>query len=535
VTSGDVATGSRGRRGLRFKLAIGVCAVVLVVPGWLLLERTRGQAALRKYEKVLIAEGERLTLGELLAREIDAGGRDAAIQLVGASSRLQTGACLTANAPPAIRSIAPGKALVITKEAEWVSGNSQRFRWEDVAQDLRANRDVLDEIRAQVRTPHVRHPINYRGFNTLLPHIAPMRAVAKWFSASALHKLRLGNVNGAIDDIETTLLLAKMFEDEPIIISQVVRIAVVAIAIENCWAVLQQDEVSDAQLARLQGLLDRIDFPPGMASALEMERVMGRDAVHKMRAGDLDFRAVAGPTGWFPFDDDLAAPLKKVPFGDEMQEAIRAILIYPMWRHAFSYGDEKQLLQELQKFIDATRSGHKEQSAKELRAVGESERTAREVKSWRQLATSLFLQPLESCAMRSFRGQTHCEIARTAIALQRYHLKHRRYPAQLADLVPEFLSAVPIDFIDGEPLRYRIDGYGFALWSVGNNAKDDGGVSAERGFPWSGPIGKDAVWPQAASEAELAAYREAASQRLRQAPAARAARNQNLTSEKLPD
>jgi hypothetical protein len=500
-----------------------------------LIERTRGQAALRKYEKVLIAKGERLTLRELLGTEIDAGGRDAAVQLVAASSRLQTGACLIAHAPPAMRSIAPGRALVIMKEAEWVSGNSQRFGWEDVAQDLRVNRDVLDEIRTHVRTPHVRHPINYRGFNTLLPHIAHVKKGAQWFSASALHNLRLGNVDGAIDDIQTILLLANVFEDEPIIISQLVRIAVVAIALENCWALLQQDDVSDAQLARLQGVFDPIDFPAGMASALEMERVMGRDAVHKMRAGDLDFRAVAGPTGWFPFDDDVPAPLKKVPYGEEMQEAIRAILIYPMWRYAFSYGDEKQLLEELQKFIDATRSGHKNQSTKELRAVGKRERAAREVKSWRQLATSLFLQPLESCAMRSFRGQTHCEIARTAIALRRYHLKHGRYPAQLADLVPEFLSAVPIDFIDGEPLRYRIDGSGFALWSVGNNAKDDGGVSAERGFPWSGPIGKDAVWPQAASEAELAAYREAVSQPLRQAPPARAARKQNLTSEKLPD
>ena len=51
-----MATFEPKRRGLWFKLLVGFGALVLVLAGWLFLERLRGQAALRKYEKELIAK-----------------------------------------------------------------------------------------------------------------------------------------------------------------------------------------------------------------------------------------------------------------------------------------------------------------------------------------------------------------------------------------------------------------------------------------------------------------------------------------------
>src|SRR5688572_17899153 len=109
-------------------------------------------------------------------------------------------------------------------------------------------------MRALVRNPNLSYPINYRGARTLLPHLTAIKKAGQWFSASSLYQLREGGVERAIDDIETILLLARVLEDEPIIISQFVRIAVVAIAIENCWQVLQDEALTDAQLARLHVL-----------------------------------------------------------------------------------------------------------------------------------------------------------------------------------------------------------------------------------------------------------------------------------------
>ncbi len=66
---------------------------------------------------------------------------------------------------------------------------------------------------------------------------------------------------------------------------------------------------------------------------------------------------------------------------------------------------------------------------------------------------------------------------RTAIALARHHLRHGVYPAALADIDPDLVTdPEPFDVFDGLPLRYRlIDGWP-VIYSIGNNAHDDGGM-----------------------------------------------------------
>jgi len=103
-------------------------------------------------------------------------------------------------------------------------------------------------------------------------------------------------------------------------------------------------------------------------------------------------------------------------------------------------------------------------------------------------------------------------MAIAAIALKRYHLRYLKYPAALDELVPEFLSEVPIDYLDGELLRYRVDEGSFLLWSVGKNRRDDEVSPVERGSPWISTV-KDAIWPQPASEEEAAVYRKSQKKR----------------------
>ena len=61
-----------------------------------------------------------------------------------------------------------------------------------------------------------------------------------------------------------------------------------------------------------------------------------------------------------------------------------------------------------------------------------------------------------------------------AIAMERYRLKHSRYPTDSAALVPDCIAAVPPD-IDGAPLRIvtSADGATSVLYSIGWNLTDD--------------------------------------------------------------
>jgi hypothetical protein len=81
-------------------------------------------------------------------------------------------------------------------------------------------------------------------------------------------------------------------------------------------------------------------------------------------------------------------------------------------------------------------------------------------------------------------------LGETAIALRLYRKEHGRYPENLSALVPRYLPSVPADPFDGKPLRYRREGTGFRLWSIGPDRKDDGGVEGKPGW-W---VQGDIVW-----------------------------------------
>jgi len=119
--------------------------------------------------------------------------------------------------------------------------------------------------------------------------------------------------------------------------------------------------------------------------------------------------------------------------------------------------------------------------------------------------------PLSAIFNRVMVAETTRQMAIAAIALKRYQLKHGNYPPYLNSLVPEFVPTVPLDPVDGQPLRYRRNADGsFLLYSVGENGKDDGGnptqPSNNNDFPdynWNDSRALDWIWPQPATEAEI--------------------------------
>jgi len=89
----------------------------------------------------------------------------------------------------------------------------------------------------------------------------------------------------------------------------------------------------------------------------------------------------------------------------------------------------------------------------------------------------MLVPALETAVKRFAQAQATLDLARAAIALERYWLAHGEFPETLDALTPQFLAQVPHDVINGQPLHYRRTSDGqFVLYSVGWNEKDDGGV-----------------------------------------------------------
>jgi hypothetical protein len=95
-----------------------------------------------------------------------------------------------------------------------------------------------------------------------------------------------------------------------------------------------------------------------------------------------------------------------------------------------------------------------------------------------QLSSILpFLPPdLRTACDSHLRGQTQLATAEAGLAVERYRLANRRWPAALDDVVKAgLLEAIPGDPLTGRPLRFARLEDGVAIYSPGFDGQDDGG------------------------------------------------------------
>jgi hypothetical protein len=70
--------------------------------------------------------------------------------------------------------------------------------------------------------------------------------------------------------------------------------------------------------------------------------------------------------------------------------------------------------------------------------------------------------------------------SRVAVAIERFRRERSAVPAQLSDLVPQYLREIPMDPYSGRPLLFRPAKDAYTVYSVGPNQEDDqGDLSSE--------------------------------------------------------
>ncbi len=94
--------------------------------------------------------------------------------------------------------------------------------------------------------------------------------------------------------------------------------------------------------------------------------------------------------------------------------------------------------------------------------------------------TFFFMPQLERSFVLDYRGRAMRRMAATALAIRLYEIDNGRRPAKLADLVPDYLDAVPDDpfAAPGTPIGYLPDAPRPLLYSIGDNGVDQHGTYA---------------------------------------------------------
>jgi hypothetical protein len=315
-------------------------------------------------------------------------------------------------------------------------------------------------IRRALQRPYAQLQGYYANPSTVpVVDFRSVRNLSQTLGARAQCHLLLGQPGDALDDLTLMHDFCRhiLAEQHPAtLISAMINQAVRGLYAEQIGEGLRLHAWREPQLAALQEQLKTVDVLPPVKESLTLEAVITYRALDSMPSWGMvkrSFLAKWCPSGWGyqHVADRLNLDFGRLPCLDTVNQVVFA-------DKAIAAG----------KKADALDSGI-------YTFTGN-------------------LKPLNvnRACQNTAHSQTEINEALIACALERFHLAHGEYPENLDDLVPQFLDIIPHDVIGGSPLHYRrANGDTFALYSVGWNSRDDGGV---RGQPPPSTDG-DWVWP----------------------------------------
>ncbi len=488
------------KRHWKILIAVTVIPVLIIAIPMSLHYRAKGRLA--AYRKQLITAGEKQSVAGLMPKRPEGKNGANDFRSVPALSGMRL---------DSMKVILPGKAEVVWQQPTVIDSGEIYYRrgitnfWPVLRDEMAQNSAAVAELRASLRQPafYLTADGTEQGIDQMLPHLSSLQQAERELCAAALSDLHAGETKDAHENILATIALPRVFKDEPVIVCQLVRYACIHYALQTTWEALQFKGWSDEQLAAWQKEWEGIEIFPQAATAIAMftslpgEFDQARESIEKLNQTLADFEKNIQNL------KEIRQEVLTDP-GKSIDSFIQRYPRYHAWAWIWSYDEERETLQLWWKEMEAIRAG---QNRKPM--IG------------RTLATNqpedvkYMILPEERASIQIFswkvlRAQTLAQMAVAAIALQRYHLLHHRYPASLAELEPIFLKEVPIDYMDGKELRYRSNSDGtFLLYSAGDNGQDDGGdPNPPKGEKTRFLNGQDWVWPQPATAEEVKEFED---------------------------
>lgn len=314
---------------------------------------------------------------------------------------------------------------------------------------------ALAEARKLADRPHGRASVNWAPdfISTLLPHVQEAREIASLLGYDVLLRTEEGDLAGALQSWWGLFHTGEAIGDEPIMISQLVRIACRSLALRKLERVLAQGQPAEADLAALQRFLTEAAEEPLCLHGVRGERAALDSMMQSIEDGKV--------SAW-----QLRNALRSSPLGGGPRFTVEDVAFF------LGLGSFKKsravVLQHASEAVEIAR--------------GPIEDILPRYAAWQASANRL--PPLARLIVPShdkYAGACvrHCaqmRCAATLVAVERFRLARGRWPETLAALVPEgFLTRVPTDPFSRKPLRLQPLEDGIAVYSVGPDGQDDGG------------------------------------------------------------
>ena len=363
--------------------------------------------------------------------------------------------------------VSNGVASVLWKQ-EALSLGTKPYQWADLRAALNKEQVRLDAACDAALSGPFRSDMN-PSYSTHYWNdtISSFDQVSRTLSYRVILKIHDGNLDAAWTNLLAVTRLVTAWEVEPAFAAHLIRATIANGASAVTWQALQFNHWPDDRLATLQSEWESPDYFTNFPEVMGLQRV---DTDHRCQ------RWLLNP----PEVDFPVSHIANILFKDPSSALKEAGYDYQAARYRGNkvLTDEKNLLLYYRDRELELRHAIQSPIWTQMRAQPGITNPPPFKSPWNEMAYSISFDSSLSSQLMAVAAVSEAQrrILVTAIALERYHGKHGSYPNSLASLSPEFLKTVPVDFMDGQPLRYRptSDGH-FLLYSVGLDCMDDGG------------------------------------------------------------
>jgi len=424
------------------KILTGIGITVVVLGVIYAVATAISSAKLRKAYAALEKEGRPMKQSDIIPPEVPDEDN---------AALLYESAFLLLKAQPA-----PDKNLL-----EYLSGLCDKFLNESIeTEELDELQKLIEQdtvtqalsiIEDGTRRHSCRFDYDYNaGFNMLMPNLSNMRNTIRIIGVKSCLLAEAGSSDAAWQLAQTQLKLADAMRNEPILISFLVRLASINIACQTIHRICKVAPPNAEQYNIIEKLLLDNEDRTQIILSMDGERLLGGEwAFSILRNGSAKDLSVItnSESGLVKMVMSLYSAFKPLSLSDKAAYM--------------------RIMAEYTRFVQQPYSPNDTSTI---------DRKVKQMQGHLHIITSILVPSIGRVKQRYWETVAQMRITRAGLAL----LQERK----TQDVFPQTLEMLQIENLDDpfstEALRYKPQGRGFIIYSVGPNHKDNGGTKKQK-------------------------------------------------------
>jgi hypothetical protein len=326
-------------------------------------------------------------------------------------------------------------------------------------------RRAVELVAEGAQRPHCRYELDYsRGAEMVLPQITDLRGLTAAVCAYARRQAKNGDTEGAWKTTLTALRLTEARRDEPVLISQLVRMSQAGIVCRHIQRMADAATPSAKDSAAISEALAALETLEPFVRSIDGERIFFGEWAFNQPLWRLVGLGMIGCEGGMPSSANRAS-IHVIDF------ALRSVM-------DAGHAEYLRVMQAL-----AVRA--EGEFSSDDRNLGDAIGNAL---PWYAIHARLLVPAVSRSKIRQVEMESVARVTRVGLQVLRIHATGGTWAASLE--AAGVAEADRRDPFTGGDLVYKVEGGGFVLYSLGPDQRDDGGTPRKQ----DDDSGYDIVW-----------------------------------------